>query len=106
MREKKQAMLVMKKMLRAGKKVDRNAYVCSVHSYQEQTESLYLLLEEGELTDVSLDAVYECKIREQSCEIQATGRIKERYRSEQGPMMEMRVENGFYKNRIKSVDKR
>lgn len=106
MREKKQATLVMKKMLRAGKKVDGNTYICSVHSYQEQTESLYLLLEEGELTDLSLDAVYECRIWEQSYEIQAVGRIKERYHSAHGQMLEMRVENGFYKNRIKSVDKR
>ena len=106
MREKKRATLVMKKMLQAGKKVDGNTYICSVHSYQEQTERLCLLLEEGELTDLSLDGVYECRIWEEAYEIQAVGRIKERYRSAYGPMVEMRVENGFYKNRIKSVDKK
>ncbi len=106
MREKKQAFLTMKKILRAGEKPDEKTYVCSVVDYKEKTECLYLLLQEGSLTDLSLDAVYECRIMEADCEIQSTGRIRARYFCEHGKMLEMRIENGFYKNNIKSVDKR
>ncbi len=106
MQEKKQATLVMKKRLQAGKKLDKNTYICSVHSYSEKTESLCLLLEAGELTDLSLDAIYECNISERQYTIRAMGRIRERYRNECGKILELRIENGFYKNRIKSVDKR
>lgn len=106
MQERKQAMLTMKKTLRVGNKVDTRTYICNMASYDKKTESLYLLLMEGELAAISLDAIYECKLKEAEYDIVASGRIEERYRCEIGNIIKMKIENGFYKNNIKSVDKR
>lgn len=105
MENRKPAQLRMKKMLCKGGSVDETIYQCSVLKYDEKAEKLYFVLEEGDLTSLSLEAVYECCIMEESACIRATGRLQERYCSENGKIAKIAIENGFYKNNIKSVDK-
>ena len=72
--------LKMEQNFRIAKEKDKAVYLCTMLKYQANQEIIKLRLEEGELTDISLDAVYECKIfGENSCLI-CTGRVKERYR--------------------------
>lgn len=106
MQESKKAYLTMKKVLRIGQKQDIKTYTCEFCGYDKKSESIYLLLMDEPLSKLSLDAIYECKVEESHAEVLMTGRIKERYRNERGSMLEFNVENGFYKNSIKSVDKR
>lgn len=99
------AQLRMRKMLCTGGSLDETIYRCSVLDYDEKNEKLYLVLEEGDLAFLSLEAVYECRIMEENICISATGRIQERYCCEEGKIVKIAIENGFYKNNIKSVDK-
>ena len=105
MEKRKPAQLRMKKMLRTGGGMDENIYQCSVLACDEKTERLYMILEEGDLTALSLDAVYECSMMDDDVCVRATGRVQERYCSEEGKIVKIAIENGFYKNNIKSVDK-
>ena len=53
---------------------------------------------EGELTDLSLDAEYDCSIGPE--EVSCQGSVKERYFDREGSRLIFSVENGFYKNNI------
>lgn len=97
--------LQMQRTLKQSEEYNPKEYPCSLVSYDEKEEVLYLRLLDGALTEMSLDAVYGCVIEEEEKSLLAEGRILERYRSEAGCMIRMRIENGFYKNNIKSVDK-
>lgn len=99
------AELQMEKMLLMGETVDRKIFACKVLMYDSKKERIYLLLESGMLTEISLDAVYRCQITSGTEDILCNGRIKERYRNEEGEVLELQIENGFYKINIKSVDK-
>ena len=59
---------------------------------------MYMTVEEGELTDLSLDAEYDCSIRPE--EVSCQGSVKERYFDREGSRLIFSVENGFYKNNI------
>ena len=97
--------LKMEQNFRIEKEKDKAVYLCTMLKYQANQEIIKLRLEEGELTDISLDAVYECKIfGENSCLI-CTGRVKERYRGTEGKTLVLQIQNGFYKINLKSVDK-
>lgn len=100
MGERKKATLKMKKALTHMVKKTKESYECSVYKYEEKNDRIYLVLERGELTDLSLDAIYECKIYGQVNEMSLTGRVEERYCGEQGKMLKMHIETGFYKKSI------
>lgn len=102
---REQAILKMKKILKTGETMDGCAYQCVVSAYDEKKECIYLLLKDAELTELSLDAIYECVITSQQNTYSVTGRIRSRYENQEGKMFELYITNGFYKNSIKSVDK-
>ena len=97
--------LKAKKTLRIGENINENKYVGKVLCYQEKEESLYISLEECELEEISLDTIYECRVKTKDYYMDCTGRIKDRYVGEEGNTVRFWIENGFYKISIKSVDK-
>ena len=99
------AELKVKKVLLSGSIPDGLVYTCKVLEMNEKEECIYLLLEENELEELSLDNIYECKIKSQDLITKFTGRIKERYMGFEGKKIKIQIENGFYKRNIKSVDK-
>lgn len=101
MRQGDSAALYMKKLLRAGDALDDDVYSSAVLQYDEKEECIYLRLESGRLTDLSLDAIYECKIQTEKEQLHCTGRIKERYRGVAGKTFKFEIENGFYKINLK-----
>ena len=72
------AVLTMVQYLKEDKEKDENIYEATVIEYQKEMEQVHLILRSGSLSDISLDAVYECRIRTITCETVCTGMIKER----------------------------
>ena len=68
-------------------------------------ENIYVLLKEGELEELSLDGIYLCKVTSGEYEESCTVRIKERFLGPRGKTVKVKIENGFYKISLKSVDK-
>ena len=101
MRKGDVAVLHMRKTLRVGAVLDESVYSGVVLQYDNRKECIYLRLETGKLTDLSLDAIYECKIRTEKEELSCTGRIRERYRGASGKTFIFEIENGFYKINLK-----
>ena len=99
------AELKIKKVLLSGNVPDDLVHRCSVLNLSEKEECLYLILEESELEELSLDNIYECTIKSTDAITKCTGRIKERYIGKEGKKLRIQVENGFSKITIKSVDK-
>ena len=97
--------LKMKKVLSMSGILDEHIQICNLLKYDEKQECLYFILQFGELTDLSLDAIYDCAIKSAEEQISCTGRIKERYQGEEGKTVKFEIENGFYKINLKSVDK-
>ena len=95
------AFLHMKKLLRAGDVLDENEYKAIFLQYDEKKESILFLLQLGKLTDLSLDAIYECRIQTEKEGLCCTGRIVERYCGTAGKMFKLEIENGFYKINVK-----
>ena len=95
------ATICMTKTLRSADVLDERVYSGVVLGYDEKTECIYLQLESGKLTDLSLDAIYECKIQTESGRQECTGRIKERYCGMAGKIFRFEIENGFYKINLK-----
>ena len=105
MKTGEKAALIMKKALLANVGLDEKTYLCEVLRYDSKKQCIYLVLENDLLPAISLDAIYECGIREQEDTIVCTGRVKERYYNASGKILEFEIENGFYKINLKSVDK-
>ena len=105
MRRGDQAELRVKRVLLSGSVPDGFVHRCKVLSLNEKEECMYLLLEESELEELSLDNIYECIIKSKDRITKYTGRIKERYIGSAGKILRIQIENGFYKINIKSVDK-
>lgn len=99
------AALVMKKKLCAGGELDEKRYLCEVLSYDAKKKSIFLVVEKYMLQEFSLDAIYDCTIKEDENIISCTGRIRERYCDQHGKVLKIEINNGFYKINVKSVDK-
>ena len=104
------AVLTMVQYLKEDKEKDENIYEATVTSkhmienfvkYQKEMEQVHLILRSGSLSDISLDAVYECRIRTITCETVCTGMIKERYENRAGMILVLQVTNGFYEINLK-----
>ncbi len=93
--------LIMTQPLSVGQMLDEKVYVCELVSYDRQQEMVFLILNEGELKELSLDAIYECQIFAEEAMFQCTGRIVERFNDTEGKKVNLRVKNGFYKINIK-----
>ena len=89
------AVLTMVQYLKEDKEKDENIYEATVIEYQKEMEQVHLILRSGSLSDISLDAVYECRIR--TCK----GMIKERYENRAGMILVLQVTNGFYEINLK-----
>jgi hypothetical protein len=60
-----------------------------------------LVLQEQELEDVLLDAIYHCSIVVNAEEISCTGIVMERFCSAIGKIVKFKIKNGFYKINLK-----
>ena len=76
--------------------MDEADYECVILRYDPREERIYLLLKGAALQKISLDAVYSCMILRKNETEKLTGRMKERYISEVGEVLELQIENGVY----------
>lgn len=93
--------LRIKKVLSKETSLDANEYVCSVLAYDMNAECIYLILKNAKLTDILLDAIYECQIEDEKYWKKSMGRVQQRYKNAYGNILEFRVKDGFYKINIK-----
>ncbi|MEF9945758.1 MAG: hypothetical protein RR869_01025 [Lachnospiraceae bacterium] len=101
MYEEVMAELKMENPILTGGTVDERVYPCKILTYDKGEEFIYLSLLQGELPHILLDAVYQCKLILEEEVILCDGMIKERYQNEEGKILILQVENGFYKINIK-----
>ncbi|HBA62393.1 MAG TPA: hypothetical protein DCZ20_00890 [Lachnospiraceae bacterium] len=88
--------LQMQKSVAENGQIDDRKHSCSILRYDPAKECIYLLLEDTVLTEISLDGIYTCRIRSKEKEYRLNGRIRERYLSEAGKVLEFQVEDGSY----------
>ena len=98
------AMLVMKKQLDTNADIDAKKYVCKVIKYDTKQAALYVNLEKDNLEDISLDAIYECDVKQEEEFVVCEGRVGERYFNKYGKVIKIEIKNGFYKINVKSVE--
>lgn len=94
------AQLKMIKMILEGGFFNEGTYPCEIIRYEEDHECIHLLLLEGELPEISRDAVYQCRIEGEEEEVTCQGMIIERFIDKRGNIMVFQIENGFYKNNL------
>ena len=99
MKQGDQVQLTIKKYLKKNYTKEYSTCAGTVLRYAAKEECIYFLLEKQELTDVSLDIIYQCDIISAEEKLSCTGRVKERYYHESGKVLKFEIENGF------SVDK-
>lgn len=92
--------LTMKKMILDGGYYNDVTYTCKIIMYNKEEECIYLLTGKTELTEFSLDAVYECCFSETEEEIRCEGMLRERYWNKLGKVIVLHIQNGFYKNPV------
>lgn len=92
------AILKMLHVYLEGELMDENEYRCRITEYDPEREYMYMTLEEGDLTGISLDAEYDCRICEE--DVSCQGAVRERYFDKEGSRLVFSVENGFYKNNL------
>jgi len=97
--------LKMKKMLCTPESIDEKKHLCKVLRYDVKEECIYLMLGNDLLTDISLDALYECEVEGSEGKMHCSGVVKDRYYNEFGKIIKFEIKNGFYKINVKSVDK-
>ena len=93
--------LKMQTTLCEGQKYDEQVHQCEFLLYDDKEENLCLILKSGDLTELSLDALYECRIKGSDEQLLCIGRIHKRYCSEAGKVVLLQITNGFYKISIK-----
>ena len=81
--------------------MDDRVIKCTVIEYQKETEQIHMLVGTGELKELSLDAIYECRIETLQGENVCTGMIRERYENRAGMIIVFQIVNGFYEINIK-----
>ena len=95
----------MNKQLCIGAVLDEKVYLCDLLRYDGKRESLYFEVGAAELTDFTLDAIYDCKLQAGTEVLECAGRIKERYCQGNKKILKFEIKNGFCKINIKLVDK-
>lgn len=103
--EVSKAKIKMKKSLLMSGAVDEKTYYCDIMKYDKEQESIYLILKDQSLIDISLDSIYECVIYRGNVGLKCEGRIEERYVNQDEQVVRLGIEKGFYKINIKYVDK-
>lgn len=92
--------LCMKQILLENEEIDDRIHYCKVMEYDEMKEQLKMMLRGEEVSVISLDAIYDCKIMDGESYAKCQGRVSERYLNKQGNMLIFQVEDGFYKNTV------
>ena len=92
------AVLKMLHVYLEGEVMDEEEYNCRITGYDPDREYMYMTLEDGDLTRISLDAEYDCRIEPE--DISCQGTVKERFFDKGGSRIIFSVENGFYKNNL------
>lgn len=82
---------------------DKSAHHCKVIRYNPEEESIYLMVGKSDITEFSLDGIYECTISCEDGPKWCTGVIRERYWSKIGKVLVFRIQNGFYKNNLNKI---
>lgn len=88
--------LQMEKVISADGVFDDATHHFQVYQYDVEEDYIYLQMKEGSLTEISLDAKYQCYISTKKELLFCTGVVKERFQSENGDIIVFRIENGFY----------
>ena len=95
------AAITMIQNLKDGIELDKRVYSCTVIEFQKEKEQVHILMSSGELPEISLDGIYECKISTLTGEATCTGKIRERYENRAGMILCLQIINGFYETNIK-----
>ena len=95
------AYIRMYKPLVVGNVLDENVLMGNITEYDEEREYVYVQVQTKALENVSLDAIYECGVKKDGEMVSCTGRIQERYLGEEGKIIRIQIQNGFYKNKCK-----
>ena len=91
-----QADLKMERVISMDAVFDEEVYYCKVFKYDAEEDHMQLLLENGELSDISLDAKYDCTISTKTELLACSGVVEERFHNEKGSVLIFKIENGFY----------
>ena len=70
---------------------------CQVYKYDADEDYMFLVLKEGSLTEISLDAYYQCYVATRKGLINCSGTIKERYQCQYGNFVVFKISDGFYR---------
>ncbi len=105
MRRGDYAELKVKKVLRTNELLTDKVHIGEVLHTNDKEEIICVLLKEGDLEELSLDCIYLCKVKSGEYEESCTVRVKERFVGNEGKIVRLKIENGFYKINLKSVDK-
>ena len=88
--------LKMEKVVSMDEVFDEEIHCCKIFKYDAEEDYIQLLLEEENLSAISLDAKYECTIGTRTEALSCSGVVNERYHCENGNMLIFQIENGFY----------
>lgn len=95
------ATIRMDRSLLIGETAEDTQFDGIVLDYDEQEGNLLLALQTGELTEISLNAIYRCEIQMKESGVWCTGTVVDRCCSGAGKIVNIKIENGFYKINIK-----
>ena len=90
----------MSRMVLKEGRFDAKVHHCSIITYRPEEECIYLIAEDTDITEVSLDGNYECRISQSEGETACIGAIRERYWNKSGRVLKFQIKNGFYKNLV------
>ena len=95
-----QADIRMNRMVLKEGRFDAKVHHCSITMYRPEEECIYLVAEDTEITEFSLDGNFECRSNTPEGEIACIGAITERYWNKAGRVLKFQIKNGFYKNLV------
>ena len=90
----------MSRMVLKEGRFDAKVHHCSIITYRPEEECIYLIAEDTDITEFSLDGNYECRISQSEGETACIGAIRERYWNKSGRVLKFQIKNGFYKNLV------
>ena len=100
MYEGSRADIRMNRMVLKEGRFDEKVHHCHIITYKPEEECIYLVAEDTEVTEFSLDGNYECRIKVSEGDTACIGTIIERYWNKAGRVLKFRIKNGFYKNLV------
>ncbi len=90
----------MNRMILKEGRFDEKVHRCNIITYKPEEECIYLVAEDTEVTEFSLDGNYECRIHTEKGNTVCIGSILERYWNKAGRVLKFQIKNGFYKNLV------